>query len=84
MAKNVQQLKENLDKYGYGDRTTRMQLRHRILQLGKYIQDINYECPFERSDYVVLDIEIKGDIEDKQEESYKNKNKELCKSSYTV
>ena len=27
--------------------------------------DINYDCPFGRSDHVVLEIEIKGDIKDK-------------------
>ena len=36
MAKNVHQLKDKLDKYRYGDRTTRVQLRPCILQLGKY------------------------------------------------
>ena len=41
-------------------------------------EDIYYECPFRRSDHVFLEIEIKGDIEDKQEE-YKKKKK-LCKS----
>ena len=38
------------------------------INLGK---NINYECTFGRSDHVVLEIEIKEDIEDKQEESYK-------------
>ena len=36
MAKNVYQLKEKLDIYRYGDRTTQAQLRPFILQLGKY------------------------------------------------
>ena len=36
MAKNVHQLKEKLDKYRYGDRSTRVLLRPCILQLGKY------------------------------------------------
>ena len=34
-------------------------------------KDINYECPFGRSDHVVIEIEIKGDMENKQENSYK-------------
>ena len=34
MTKNVHQLKEKLDKCGYGDRTTRLQLRSCRLQLG--------------------------------------------------
>ena len=42
--------------------------------------DIDYECPFGRSDHVVLKIEIKGDMEDKQEESYKKEKTKLCKS----
>ena len=29
--------------------------------------DINYECPFGRSEHMVLEIEIKGNIEDKQD-----------------
>ena len=33
-------------------------------------KDINHECPLGRSDHVVLEIEIKGNIEDKQKESY--------------
>ena len=33
----------------------------------------NYDCPFGRSDNMVLEIEIKGDIENKLEESYKEK-----------
>ncbi len=35
-VKNVSQLKEKLDKYRYGDGTTRVQLSPCILQLGKY------------------------------------------------
>ena len=31
------------------------------------------ECPFGRSDHVILEIEIKGNMEDKQDESYKKK-----------
>ena len=36
MVKNVLQLKEKLNKYKYGDRTTRVKLRLCIVQLGKY------------------------------------------------
>ena len=47
-------------------------------------KDINYECPFGRSDYVVLEIEIKGDMENKQEESYKKKIRNYAKANYTA
>ena len=40
--------------------------------------------PYGRSDHVVLEIEIKGDIEDKQEESYKNKRVNYAKANYTA
>ena len=43
--------------------------------------DINNECPFGRSDHVVLEIEIKGDIKDKQEESYKKKRINYAKQT---
>ena len=33
---------------------------------------------------VVLKIEIKGDIKDKQEESYKNKRRNYAKANYTA
>ena len=46
--------------------------------------DINYECPFGRSDYVVLEIEIKGDMEDKQKESYKKKIRNYAKANYSA
>ena len=46
-------------------------------------KDINYECPFGRSDHMVLKIEIKGDIKDKQEESYKKK-RNYAKVNYTA
>ena len=36
MAKNVYQLKEKLDKCRYKDRTTQVELRSSILQLGNY------------------------------------------------
>ena len=36
MAKNVHQLKEKLDQYRYGDRTTRLHLRPCIQQLTRY------------------------------------------------
>ena len=39
--------------------------------------DINYECPFGRSDHVVLEIEIKEDI--KETGGIIQKEKELCK-----
>ena len=45
--------------------------------------DINYECPFRRSGHVVLEIEIKGDIKDKQEESCKKK-RNYAKANYTA
>ena len=43
---------------------------------------MNYEGPFERGNHVVLEIEIKGDMEDKQEESYKKKRRNYAKSNY--
>ena len=43
-------------------------------------KNIKYEWLFERSDHVDLEIEIRWDMEDKQEESYKKKKKKLCKS----
>ena len=46
-------------------------------------RNINYECPFGRSDHVVLEIEIKGDMEEKQEESYKKKRKNYAKVNCT-
>ena len=50
----------------------------------KLEKDINYKCPFGRSDHVVLEIEIKGDIEDKQEESCKKKRKNYAKANDTA
>ena len=47
-------------------------------------KDIDYECPFGRSDHVVLEIEIKGDMKDKQEESYKKKRRNYAKANYTA
>ena len=46
--------------------------------------DINYECPFGRNDHVVLEIEIKGDIKDKQEKSYKKKGRNYAQANYTA
>ena len=46
--------------------------------------DINYECLFGRDDPVVLEIEIKGDIKDKQEESYKKKRRNHTKANCTA
>ena len=45
--------------------------------------DINYECPFGRSDHVILEIQIKADIKDKQGESYK-KRKEVIMQKQTI
>ena len=45
---------------------------------------INYECPFGRSDHVVLEIEIKGDLKDKLEESYTKKRRNYAKANYTA
>ena len=44
--------------------------------------DNNSECLFGRSDHVVLEIEFKRDIKDKQEESYKKK-RNYSKANYT-
>ena len=41
-------------------------------------------CPFGRSDHADLEIEIKEDMEDKQEESYKKKRKNYAKANYTA
>ena len=46
--------------------------------------DINHECPFGSSDHVVLEIDIKRDIEDKQEESYKKKSRNYSLANYTT
>ena len=46
------------------DKTSRLDLL--FCQRNISGKDKNYECPFGRSDHVVLEIEIKLDIEDKQ------------------
>ena len=51
------------------DKTSRLDLLFtKEINLDK---DINYECLFGMKDHVVLEIEIKGNMEDKQKESYK-------------
>ena len=45
--------------------------------------DISYECPLGRSDHVVLEIDIKGDIKEKKEESYKKK-RNYTKANYSA
>ena len=47
-------------------------------------KNINYEFPFGRSDYAVLKIEIKGNMENKQEESYEKKRRNYAKANYTA
>ena len=47
-------------------------------------KDINYECPFGRTDHVVLEIKIKEYMENKQEESYKKKGRKYAKANYTA
>ena len=45
---------------------------------------INYECPFGNSGHVVLEIEMKGgDMEVRQEQSYKKKRRNYGKATYT-
>ena len=69
----------NYTKYRGEDKPSRLDLLFtKEINLKNYI---NYECPF-RSDHVVLEIEITGDIEDKQEESYKKK-KNYAKANFT-
>ena len=46
--------------------------------------DINYESPFGRSDHGIMEIEFKGDIKDKQEESYKKNRRHYVKANYTA
>ena len=46
--------------------------------------NINYECPFGKSDHAVLKIEIKGDIKGKQKKSYKKKRRNYAEVNYTV
>ena len=64
------------------DKPSRLDLLFTIgINLETYI---NYECPFGKSDHVVLEIDIKGDIKDKQEESYKKKRRNYAKANYTA
>ena len=46
-------------------------------------KDMNHECPFRRSDRMVQEIEIKGNKENKQEESYKKKRWIYAKANHT-
>ena len=45
---------------------------------------INYECFFRKSAHVVLKIEIKKDMENKQEKSCKKKRGNYAKANYTA
>ena len=47
-------------------------------------KDINHECPYRRIDNVVIEIEIKGDIEDEQEQSYKKKRINYAQANCTA
>ena len=55
-----------------------------LFSKGINLEKDNHECLFGRSDYVVLEIEIKGDMEDKQEESHKKKRRNYSKANYTA
>ena len=55
------------------------QLFTKIINLEK---DGNYECPFGKSDHVVLKIEIKRGMEGKLEESHKKKRINYAKANY--
>ena len=48
-----------------------MKIGPNIYHMNKSGKNINNECPFGRSDHVVLEIEIKGNMEAKHEESFK-------------
>ena len=44
----------------------------------------NYESLFGSSDHVIIEMEIKGDMEVKQEESHKKKRRNYAEANYAV